>query len=353
MEVHDPFKQDTINTGGRQHRLAADFSGPIELQLHLLKSSIKKIGKKGYLEPEKQEWLRGLFFIEPYRIEKIPVIFIHGLHSAPVTWLDLYLELIADRRVRENFQFWAYRYPTGYPIGRNARDFRVTFNESMMRYDPDGKNRAFQNMILVGHSMGGLISSAAVRDSGDTVWDLFSDRSIDALDLDEEVRVDLESMVFFDPLPQVSRVVFMATPHRGTKLAKGFAANIASGLVHSPGKFFKTTDSQPDENYTDFAIKVGSQKQTSVDALKPDAWQLTLLLDLPMSQRVTYHSIIGNSGKKPLAKSGDGVVPYWSSHLEGAASEIVVKSGHGVHKHPQAIAELKRILYLHLDALGR
>ena len=310
LEVHDPFKQDIISIGDRRHRLAADFSGPIELQLQQVsKSSIKKVGKKGYFEPEKQEWLRGLFFMEPYRIEKIPVILIHGLYSAPITWLDLYLEFIADKQLRENFQFWIYRYPTGYPIGQNARDFRVAFSECMMRYDPDGKNRALQNTVLVGHSMGGLISSAVVRDSGDILWNLLSNHSIDTLDLDEEVRVELEPIAFFDSLPQVSRVVFMATPHRGSKLAKGFAAKFASALVHSPGNFFKTTDSQPDENFTDFAIEVGSQKQTSVDALKPDAWQLTTLLDLPMSQRVTYHSIIGNKSNKSLTKSGDGVVP--------------------------------------------
>ncbi len=351
LEIYDPGKQDEINIEGRRHRLAADFSGPLDLLVS--KSLAKKMGKKGFHNPEEQEWLRGLFFIEPYRPEKIPVILIHGLHSAPITWLDLYLELIVDKRLRMNFQYWVYRYPTGYPIGRNARDFRVTFNETIMRHDPDGKNLAFQNMVLVGHSMGGLISSAAVRDSGDTVWNLISDRSIDSLDIDEEVRDELESMVFFDPLPQVSRVVFMATPHRGSKLAKGFAGKLAAALVDIPVDLLNPDDPQLNENFTDFGKKIIKQKQTSIDGLRPDTWQLATLLDLPMSERVTYHSIIGNNRKKPFPIKGDGVVPYWSSHLDGATSERVVKSGHGVHRHPEAIAELKRILYLHLNDLGR
>ena len=259
LEIYDPAEQDEISIEGHQHRLAADFSGPLELLIS--KSLAKKMGKKGFHNPKEHEWLRGLFFIEPYRPEKIPVVLIHGLHSAPITWIDVYLELIADKRLRENFQFWAYRYPTGYAIGRNARDFRVSFNESVMRCDPNGKNLAFQNTVLVGHSMGGLISSAAVRDSGDTVWNLLSDRSIETIDLDEEVRDELKSLAFFGPLPQVSRVIFMATPHRGSKLAKGFAAELATAFVNIPVDLLNPDDPQLNENFTDFGKKLSSRKK--------------------------------------------------------------------------------------------
>ena len=62
-----------------------------------------------------------------------------------------------------------------------------------------------------------------------------------------------------------------------------------------------------------------------------------------------YHSIMGDRGKggnkdhtKPV--SSDGVVPYWSSHLDGAQSELVVPSAHPAHQNSQAIAEVRRIL---------
>jgi hypothetical protein len=64
-----------------------------------------------------------------------------------------------------------------------------------------------------------------------------------------------------------------------------------------------------------------------------------------------YHSIIGNRGRPgPLAESGDGIVPYWSSHMAKAQSEVIVPGPHGLVNFPQTIAELKRILRLHLQS---
>ena len=71
-----------------------------------------------------------------------------------------------------------------------------------------------------------------------------------------------------------------------------------------------------------------------------------------MSERVRFHSIIGNNNEKDLEASSDGFVPYWSSHLEGAESELVIASGHKISNRPEAIEELMRILHLHSDVLG-
>jgi hypothetical protein len=87
----------------------------------------------------------------------------------------------------------------------------------------------------------------------------------------------------------------------------------------------------------------------SVSNLAPKSPYLAVL----NKQRIQapYNSIIGNRGKPgPLADSTDGVVPYWSSHLDGAKSECIVPGPHGSCELPQTIAELDRILRLHLKS---
>jgi hypothetical protein len=61
---------------------------------------------------------------------------------------------------------------------------------------------------------------------------------------------------------------------------------------------------------------------------------------------IPYHTIVGDRGRGDTPNSSDGVVPYWSSHLDGATSELVVPSHHSAHQNPQAIVEVRRILLL-------
>ena len=65
---------------------------------------------------------------------------------------------------------------------------------------------------------------------------------------------------------------------------------------------------------------------------------------IPITPGVPYNTIIGDRGRGDSPNSSDGVVPYWSSHMNGAESEDIVPSGHGAHQNPQAIAEVLRIL---------
>jgi hypothetical protein len=62
----------------------------------------------------------------------------------------------------------------------------------------------------------------------------------------------------------------------------------------------------------------------------------------------SLHSIIGDRGRGDTPDSSDGVVPYWSSHLDGARSERIVPSGHPAHQNKQGMEEVDRILRLNL-----
>jgi hypothetical protein len=71
---------------------------------------------------------------------------------------------------------------------------------------------------------------------------------------------------------------------------------------------------------------------------------------LPIASGVPYHSIIGDRGKGDTPKSSDGVVPYWSSHLDGAQSELIVPSDHLALRNTEAIKEVERILRTYYQA---
>jgi hypothetical protein len=71
---------------------------------------------------------------------------------------------------------------------------------------------------------------------------------------------------------------------------------------------------------------------------------------VPITPGIPYHSIIGDRGRGDSPNSSDGVVPYWSSHLDGAASECIVPSDHSSPKNPEAIAEVHRILKLNAQS---
>src|SRR5262249_33965714 len=88
----------------------------------------------------------------------------------------------------------------------------------------------------------------------------------------------------------------------------------------------------------------------SVDTLEPNDRFVRAVNKLPITPGIPYHSIMGDRGHGDTPNSSDGIVPYWSSHLEGAQSELVVNSGHGAQYNPAAIAEVKRILHSNLGA---
>lgn len=354
VEIHDPNLETPVFLAGRRVKLAADYSTPLGYLGSF--SARGDVGLRALFKPTDNERVRTLTMLESYKSDQIPVVLIHGLMSTPSVWTDVYLSCIEDERLRKNFQFLAYRYPTGYGIGLNGREFRDSYRAFVAKYEPSGRNPAINQTVLVGHSMGGLLTSLSIRSSGNTVWDQVAERRPEELDLDPEVLNDLKSKTFFEPLSEVSRAVFMATPHRGSDIATGFAGKLGVSLIKIPTKVLGSVAGVATgdlRGFNELGLDIISHKTTSIDHLEPNAWELETLLDLPISSRTRTHSIIGMEKEKPLEESTDGVVPYWSSHLDGVESELVVESDHYVPEVPEGIEELKRILHLHLDELGR
>lgn len=298
----------------------------------------------------------ALYALTPYRPGRVPVILIHGTASSPARWADLVNELQADPRVAPRIQLWLFAYNTGLPILYSSGLLRESLAQTVDELDPLGTDPALRRMVLIGHSQGGLLAKLAVVDSGTRFWDNVSDTPFEELQVSDATRATLRRSLFMTPLPFVTRVVFVATPHRGSDVA-GFLTQRLSWLV------VRALTLPPSLVRVGGEILIGSEDprlrrqlrqglQRSVDNMDPGNPGIQTLATIPIAPGVTAHSIIAVKEGESLAEGGDGVLSYRSAHLDETVSELIVRSGHSVQGHPEAIEEIRRILLEHLDLGG-
>jgi pimeloyl-ACP methyl ester carboxylesterase len=349
LELHDPLLERQVEFGGRLEPLAADLTTP--LVYHFARSPLPILQEIGLLDPQWLEKLAGLYMLHPYEPGKIPVILVHGLRSSPAAWMKVINDLRGDPNLRDRYQFWLFMYPTGTPFPGSAAKLREGLNELRQVIDPAHHDQALDRAVLIGHSMGGLISKMMIESSGDELWKLVGRRPFDELRATPEHKEMLRRFFFFEPHPTVSRVVFIATPHRGSELGDQFIGRLADRLIRLPLSLRMTYKTLLAQNGPDFFTAESRQSglPSSIDELRTDNRLLMTLASLPRKPGVPVHSIIGQKDPTlPIDQGSDGIVAYSSSHLDWAASELVVPGDHGCQDTPETIAELRRILYLHL-----
>ena len=176
----------------------------------------------------------GLSLLGHYQRGKIPVVFVHGLWANPCSWTRMIESLEADAALRDQYQFWTFGYSTGDPIPYSASLLRHDLDEVRRKFDPDATDAAFDRMVLVGHSMGGLLTKMMVQDSGTRLWQLISNRPVEQLAGEPHDRELFRTALVFKPRPEVRRVVFIATPHRGSRVDQGGLGHLGSRLVRLP-----------------------------------------------------------------------------------------------------------------------
>lgn len=360
LELYNPLTVQEIQVRGRSIPLESDLTTP--LAYFLAHTDLQQVAYTGFLDGDKVENRAGIQLLEPYQPGKIPVLLVHGLLSSPATWTPLYNDLRADPVLRQRCQFWAYFYPTGNPFLLAAADLRADLDKLRSDLDPKHEDAAFDQMVLVGHSMGGLVSRLLTIDSGNDFWQLVSPKPFDQLRLNDTTRAELGRIFFFEHRPCVRRVVFLATPHHGSRLSPALPGVLANQFVKLPKALLGAARDVVEMN-PDLPDKFkAAQIPTSVELLAPDSAPLKLMTARPKPDGMKYHSIIGVapssqtrlerllSGFKEHA-AGDGVVSYESAHLDGVDSEIVVPADHlHVHHHPLAVQEVRRILLEHCAA---
>jgi pimeloyl-ACP methyl ester carboxylesterase len=352
LELHDPVRQPAMlwkaRPGDSPVPLAVDMTTPLARQF--ADSRLNLIGVLGVLFPSEFDGKTGLYMMDPYQPGKIPVVFVHGLMSSPEAWTNAMNELRGDPALRERYQFWMFFYSTGNPILGSAARLRSALADARRDFDPHHQDPAFDRMILVGHSMGGLLSRLSISDSGATLWNAACRIPPDQLAIAPELKEPLMRALIFEPVPLVSRVVFVATPHQGSPMGDQLLGRVASSLIFLPRTATDIRDAMLNSNAMGEISPIFRDRRqlTSIAQLGTKNPVLKVVNRLPMREEVPHHSIVGYDGRGPLLEGGDGVVPYRSAHLEGALSELVVLSDHSVQENTDSIAEMRRILVEHV-----
>ncbi len=345
LELHLAWDADSVTLAGESvpleseptAALALTFTGVPVAELEMLAF----LGRLSGLMAERPP----LVSTTPYRPGLVPVVFVHGTASSPIRWGELYNRLYADPEIRSHYQFWFFQYDSGKPIALSALRLREALGNAVTKLDPEGSDPALRRMVLIGHSQGGLLVKMQSIHSGDRIWNAVSRKPLDELRLSDELRELLRRGLFVEPLPEVSRVIFVATPHRGSFVAgRRWIANLTRRITRLPFEFTglaAAVAQNPDAAKAPFV-------PTAVDNMAPGHPFIVGLQAIPVAASIPAHSIIAVKGSGPVEEGNDGVVEYTSAHIEEAQTEVVVRSPHSCQGNPGTMEEVRRILLLHV-----
>ncbi|MGB6222272.1 MAG: hypothetical protein WBG04_14685 [Haloferula sp.] len=209
-----PGRVETISVNGREQALAADWSAAPALYWKMSDLDDQDLAK--VLLPGRFTNQTNLYAAAPYDPEKIPVLFVHGLYSSPGTYKVMFNELMGEAWFRENYQSWFFSYPTGTSWVYNAAFFRDHLRRATEAAKKQGSLTNWNKMVVVGHSMGGVISHASLIDPGTRFYDDRFDEPLEDLRVSKETRQAIRWTTLYEPIEEPSRVIFMAAPHRGS-----------------------------------------------------------------------------------------------------------------------------------------
>lgn len=350
LKLHDPYKHEKVTVAGKQYALAANFSAPYGLWL-----AENNLGRAAYLvliDRDDNLIMPHLYMLEPYNPKKKVIVLIHGLASSPEAWIRLTNDIMGDPVLRENFQVWQVFYSTNMPILESRFQINALVQQGFARVANNAP--AKKDAVLVGHSMGGVIARLMVSQA---------DITQDAFKLVQNTRIAqfkdnplFKVRLQMQPIPNFTRAIFLATPHRGTEYADRWHTKLARKIIRIPGAFLGAfADTlQGEIGLKDFVKELGHDLiQNGPSDLSENSKFTALTKDIQPSKNIKFHSIIGNTVDTQDTKlMSDDIVSYESAYLEGAVSSKVIKGGHSIQETPEAVLELRRILRLHLTELG-
>ena len=348
-----------IKVAGRQVALSYD---PASATLLLLRDArIDQSAFSALLDGNQPGYDYGIFSPGPIRSDRRPILMIHGLNSSPMIWLKLSHAIYKDPILSAHYQVWHAFYPSGAP---------PFFNAMRLRHDVDKMRSQLQQhvglstqtpMVLIGHSMGGIIAKTFIINSGMALWDetfLFRPEAWPGNDKDLQRYRDV---FLFNARQDVDSVFFLDTPHHGAEIAEAWYSRLASQFITIPEMFArlnrKLFQRIPIQTVTpQMQPYLADGGPNSVQVLSPQHPLLRKIATLPY-QRPVY-SIVGSDDKpycydeKACAQLSDSVVPFFSAHEPRAEAQIIVPSLHDSYQSAEAITFIVQQLRQRLDAGG-
>jgi pimeloyl-ACP methyl ester carboxylesterase len=351
LEIHVAAGSETVEIG--EQRVPLEIESTAVLAYSLADSPIWEQEYRRFFGPLASAGgaQSELFAMTPHRRGRIPVVLVHGTASSFGRWAEMFNRLAADPRLRPHYEFWFFSYDSGSPVSWSAMLLRESLKEAVKLLDPDGTDPGLRQMVVIGHSQGGLLTKMTAIESGTRFWDLSFRRPIETLRVSEETRELLGRTLFVTPLPFVRRVVFLATPHRGSYLTLSRIAGWVTGFIKAPLAVARVLTDVATRDRDALALSAGQsmpRPPTSLDQMNPNDKFLKTLAGIPLAPGVASHSIIPVRGTGSVDDGVDGVVAYRSAHLAGVESELVVQSGHSLQDQAETVEEVRRILLIHL-----
>ncbi|MGB2499356.1 MAG: esterase/lipase family protein [Mariniblastus sp.] len=355
--LFDPLEETTVAVG--QHRLELERDITTPLAYGLIDPFLNKElnATVSLFNPDLAPESYGLFMLEPFDPDKIPVIFVHGFWSSATTWIHMLNELRGDAEIQEKFQFWFYSYPTGKPFWESARELRSDLAQMVESLDPNHESICRDEAVMVGHSMGGLLSLMQTFDSGDEFWKLNSDYPLSGFQGDPETLASLEDAFYFRKNPSIDRVITIATPFGGSRYSnhatQWFGKKVISGTQEKAVDLEQLIESNQGKWKQDSLVGF----TTSIESLHPQNPAIQVFNERLETSGVKVHNIAGQVEKKtifpkpsPKFADDDGVVDIKDAFSSVAISKKLVPCEHNhVHQHPDTINEVRRLLRVHWE----
>lgn len=350
LVLQNPVLQPEHAAGENRYDLAEDVSAPYAQLLE--RTRLKRLAWWGMIGGAEVGKRSGLFLLDDYDPNKTPIIMIHGVAGSPLIWARLSNAIMGDPELHRRYQIWHIVYQSNAPLLVERYRVQHYIDEAWNVVDPDGHAPARQGVVLIGHSMGGVIARLLCAQSTPDVWNAAFSEPFDSLHADATDLSTLKNVFQFKPYPGVDEIIFMAAPQRGSPSADGLLGRLVGLLawrhIEEMTGLMRIVAENPKAIQPALESILRTGHITSITSLRPDEPVTLADEKLMPAPGVRYDTIAGVlPGVKP---PGDGYVPLSSALFPGSTTTLIVHSDHKVPNRPEAIADVLKILREHDSA---
>lgn len=355
IRVLDPNTHQDLTIANQKFPLATNFSAPYGLWL-----ANNNLGASAYwtlVDRDESLTMPHLFMIEPYNPNKKVIIMVHGLASSPEAWIAMTNDIMGDGVLREQFQVWQVFYSTNMPILESRYQIYALLKQTFNDFKKQYPQQPPQHAVLLGHSMGGVISRLLISndDFSQPVLEHIQANNIRKYRNIKDLAPAMQRLKMDALTPEIDRAIFVSAPLQGTDFADRWFTLLARKIIKLPSGFLQATGNVLRGDLGDAADTIKNLSKDFLQNGPSDLSKKSAFMKITgkanIAPSVKYHVIIGNNSKQDsLDLMTDGIVPYYSAHLPNAQSEKIITGGHSIQYSPEAVIELRRILREHLKA---